>query len=710
MAPPVLAVALAGNPNCGKTSVFNALTGLKQKVANYPGITVERKTGRCQLPDGRAAEIIDLPGTYSLIANSPDEQVATEVLRGLRRDTPTPDVIVVVVDASNLARNLYLVSHLVELGRPLVVALNMMDIAERRGQAIDVAVLERELGVSVCPIVAHKRQGFKRLLEATAQATPAHALRIALPTPLIDAIADFAAQLPADQGASTSPSETARRLLLGDSASDLDRLRHSEPVQARLLAIIHRLETAGCEAMQAEIEARYRWIDSLVARCVSASSPAAGRRTLTERVDGVLVHRVWGLAIFSAIMAALFVSIFWLAQPIMALIQAGVAALGELVTAQLGEGALKALIHDGIVNGVGSVVVFVPQIALLFMFLAILEDSGYLARAAFLMDRLLAKAGLHGKSFIPLLSSFACAIPGIMATRTIDSWRERLTTILVAPFMSCSARLPVYLLLIQTFFGTYHPAVQGAIMLACYALGIIAAASVSWLSRMLVRRDTAASFILEMPTYKIPQAAEVGRQVWSNTATFLSKAGTTIFCLCVLLWAMSYFPRLPVERVEHLRSTALASDPAGDHAVAAAQLEHSVAGRLGHALEPLVAPLGYDWKMAVGLVGAFAAREVFVSTMSIIYAASDADEATSDLQSRMRADRRDDGKPLWSPLVAVSLLVWFVLAMQCLSTVAIVKRETNGWKWPIIQLVGMNAVAWCAAFAVYQIGLRVVGG
>jgi ferrous iron transport protein B len=705
-----LIVALAGNPNCGKTSVFNALTGLKQKVANYPGITVERKTGRCRLPDGRDAEIIDLPGTYSLIANSPDEQVAMEVLRGLRSDTPVPDVVVVVVDASNLARNLYLVSQLLELGRPLVVALNMMDIAERRGQAIDVAQLAAELGVAVCPVVAHKRRGFDGLLKAVVAARPAQVPAIPLPAALHDAIEELSQRLESSSVPAATARSTARRLLLGDGAHDLDRLRHDEPLQARLLGLLHRLETANCEAMQADIESRYRWIDALVARTVSAASPAAGARTLTDRVDAVLVHRFWGLGIFATIMATLFVSIFWLANPVMDGIQSGLAWLGDLVTAHMGEGAVKALVNDGIISGVGSVVVFVPQIALLFLFLSVLEDSGYLARAAFLMDRLLAKTGLHGKSFIPLLSSFACAIPGIMATRTIDAWRERLATILVAPFMSCSARLPVYLLLIQSFFGDYHPAVQGSIMLSCYLLGIAMAALVAWLGKRLRGGDASASFILEMPTYKIPQVAEVTRQVWTNTVTFLTRAGTTIFFLCVLLWALTYFPRLPDERVSALRqqadiSNAAPSATASDHAVAAAQLEYSYAGRLGHLLEPAVAPLGYDWKMAVGLVGAFAAREVFVSTMGIIYAAGD---DTSDLQARMRADRRDDGTPLWTPLVAISLLTWFVLAMQCLSTVVIVRRETNGWTWPLIQLAGMNLIAWLAACAVYQ-GGRAMG-
>jgi ferrous iron transport protein B len=715
-----LIVALAGNPNCGKTSVFNALTGLRQKVANYPGITVERKTGHARLPDGRDAEVIDLPGTYSLIAASPDEDVTTAVLRGLRADTPAPDVIVAVVDASNLPRNLYLLSHLLELSKPLVVALNMMDIVERRGQRLDVAALALELGVPVCPVVAHHRQGIDALLAAIATATvPAPAPAIDLPDALCAGVADLAQYLPGP-----APLLTARRLLLGDGASDLADLHRSEPIQAHLLAIIHRLEAAHCEPVQAEIQARYQWIDRIATRCVTSATPGTTpRRTLTDRADGVLVHRVWGLAIFTGIMATLFTAIFWLAQPIMAGLQSLVGWLGGIATSHLGDGALKALVNDGVVNGVGSVVVFVPQIALLFFFLAILEDSGYLARAAFLMDRLLSGVGLHGKSFIPLLSSFACAIPGIMATRTIDARRERLTTILVAPFMSCSARLPVYALLIDAFFADRHPAVQGAILLGCYLLGIATAALIAWLGSRFARRGIPASFILEMPTYKVPQAAEVARQVWTNTSEFLRRAGTTIFCLCVLLWALTYFPRLSDEQIARVRASVPAAaltvnatpehtaetnqqvDNLRDRAVAAAQLEHSAAGHIGHALEPVVAPLGADWKIGVGLVGAFAAREVFVSTMGILYSAGDTDDAAgmAAMHDRIRSDRRPDGLPVWTPALAIALLVWFVLAMQCLSTVAVVHRETGGWRWPLIQLAGMNILAWLASVVTFQI-------
>jgi ferrous iron transport protein B len=431
------------------------------------------------------------------------------------------------------------------------------------------------------------------------------------------------------------------------------------------------------------------------------------KRHLTDRVDAVLIHKVWGLAIFALIMATLFVTIFWLAAPIMDFIKDGIAALGVLVTRHMSDGPVKDLLKDGIFAGVGAVVVFVPQIAILFFFLAVLEDSGYLARAAFLMDRLLAKVGLHGKSFIPLLSSFACAIPGIMATRTIEDRKSRLATILIAPFMSCSARLPVYTLLIGTFFATAGALVQAGIMLALYALGIVAAAGTAWLFKRSLLRGPTPAFILELPTYKVPQIGQVGRQVFNNTWSFLAKAGTIIFCLSVLIWAGTYYGPTDIRHGlggAESRVAQLAKSGGDEKVVAQARLEDSFAGRFGHLVEPAIRPLGYDWKMGVGLVSAFAAREVFVSTMGIIYSVGDPGEETADLSKVMREDVTPDGKPVWTPLVAVSLLVWFVLAMQCMSTVAVVRRETGGWRWPLFMILYMNSVAYVVALLVFQIG------
>ncbi|MBA2479821.1 MAG: ferrous iron transporter B, partial [Planctomycetes bacterium] len=520
----------------------------------------------------------------------------------------------------------------------------------------------------------------------------------------------------------------AHRLLIDDPSSDI------APLASRLaLAIAQahaRLATDGIDAMQADIEARYHWIDGVIGRVVTVL-PQAPKRTLTERVDAVLLHPVSGLAAFALVMAVVFVSVFSIAAPLMEGIKGVIAWAATLATTHLADGPLKSLIVDGVFAGVGAVVVFIPQIAILFLFLAILEDSGYLARAAFLMDRVLAKVGLHGKSFIPLLSSFACAIPGIMATRTIASRKDRLATIMVAPFMSCSARLPVYFLLIGTFFAPFftpamRPFAQGLIMLGCYILGIVAAAVVAWVfRRTLLRKGPPSTFILEMPSYKVPQPSEIGRQVWTNSSKFLTKAGTVIFALSVLLWALAYYPRLPEERAGRIAldaSSAVVTDAAAtpaiqiaqgeraaDDAVAAAQIAYSFAGRFGHAIEPALEPIGCDWKMGIGLVGAFAAREVFVSTLGIVYGVGDPGDEVETLGSAIAADRRPDGTPVWTPLVAATLLVWFVLAMQCMSTVAVVRRETGGWGWPIFMILYMNTLAYVSCLVFYQVGTRVVG-
>ncbi|HEV2296282.1 MAG TPA: ferrous iron transport protein B [Tepidisphaeraceae bacterium] len=770
-----LTVALAGNPNSGKTTIFNALTGLRQKVANYPGVTVEKKTGRCKLADGSWIDIIDLPGTYSLISRSPDERVAMEVLRGLRPDVPAPDVVVVVVDASNLQRNLYLVSQLIELGRPLVVALNMKDVAERRGIDVSAERLAKELGAPVIPIVGHKHKGIAELKAAISQARVAPMPHWPLPEAMREeltlvggglAILDSKEAPPEQASVSDGPvaprawicspddarqidryQAIAERLLIGDRAPDIADLAQRQPVSSLLKDATNRLRALGIEPMQADVEAHYRWIEGVTHAATAfprstgfqsvssdrkeeqglqthATKPLeyqAPQRHLTEKVDAILIHKFWGLVIFGLVMAALFFTIFFIADPLMGGMEAGVGWLGDFVTPYLPEGPIQDLWTDGIVAGVGAVIVFVPQIALLFLFLAVLEDSGYLARAAFLMDRLLAKVGLHGKSFIPMLSSFACAIPGIMATRTMEDRRDRLATIFVAPFMSCSARLPVYLLLIGTFFASYSAFAQGGIMLALYALGIVAAAGTAWIFKRTLLKGRPQAFILEMPTYKVPQLSQVARVVWASTRAFVVKAGTIIFCLSVILWAMTYYPRLPEWRATEVATGARTAyeistggrlfsyggseteDQLTDEAIASEQLRHSFAGRFGHLIEPVIRPLGYDWKMGVGLVGAFAAREVFVSTMAITYNAGNEDE-TEPLAEAMRSDTYADGSPVWTPLVAVSLLVWFVLAMQCMSTLAIVKRETDSWRWPLFMLVYMNGLAYVVCLGIYQVG------
>ena len=561
--------------------------------------------------------------------------------------------------------------------------------------------LQKELGVPVVPVVGHKRKGIEELKAAVRKAAVAPLPDWPLPDPMreeLTLVGGGLAILHSDTGNSQMPplkayQAIAERLLIGDRASDMAEIAGQEPVASLLDHATTRLQRLGIDPMQADVEAHYHWIEGVAGRAVShvdvpvdpAPITIAGRPLdyatprkphLTQKLDAVLIHKVWGLLIFAAIMAVVFVTVFWVADPMMGAIEKAVGWLGELVTGRMGEGPLRDLVKDGIFAGVGGVVVFVPQIAFLFLFLAIMEDSGYLARAAFLMDKLLGKVGLHGKSFIPLLSSFACAIPGIMATRTIENRKDRLATIFVAPFMSCSARLPVYFLLIGLFFAQYSALVQGGIMFALYALGVVAAFVTAWFFKRTLLKGPTPAFILELPTYKLPQVGQVARQVWTSTKAFLVKAGTIIFCLSVILWAMTYYPRLP-------EAAASRQDPRGarvvradndmplptrreydgwrrestteargegdskiriDAAVASEQLRHSIAGRMGHVLEPLIRPLGYDWKMGVGLVGAFAAREVFVSTMAIVYNAGSEDE-TADLETAMRADTGPTARP-----------------------------------------------------------------
>lgn len=685
--PGKLVAALVGNPNAGKTTIFNALTGLRQKVGNYPGVTVDKRVGELKMPDGSVAELIDLPGTYSLVTVSLDEQVVSDVLHGARAGVTRPQAILAVVDASNLARNLFLVSQLLDLRLPTVIALNMTDVAREHGRPVDEKSLAEAIGCEVIPVVGHRREGVQALTAALQKAGLPRAIEF-------EVAPEMAEEERALAEAIGSSRRDARRLLAEEPGADLAKLREAH--EGKIVAARARLTALGIDPAEQDIEARYRWIDGVVAKAVRETSTRP-QKTVTQKVDAVLMHRVFGLVVFALIMTALFTAVFWLAKPMMDAVKDGVAWLGAHVAAKLPDGPLRALVADGIFAGVGTVLVFVPQIALLFLFLAALEDSGYLARAAFLMDRVLSKVGLNGKSFIPLLSSFACAIPGILATRTIEGRRDRLATILVAPFMSCSARLPVYALLIAACLPHATAWQQALVLFGLYSLGIVAAVLTSLLLKRKLDRQR-SSFILELPTYKRPQASQVLYQVWTNTKAFVTRAGTTICAFSVVLWALLYYPRAPI-------------DPTLDEArQQAVQIENSFAGRAGHALEPAVRPLGYDWKMGVGLVSAFAAREVFVSTLGITYSVGGTtSEDTKDLSKAMSEDRRPDGSKVWTPLTAVSLMLWFVLAMQCLSTMAVVRRETGGWKWPLAQLAFMNGVAYVVCLIVYQVGRRFFG-
>ncbi len=682
-------VAIAGNPNCGKSTIFNALTGLRQKVGNYPGVTVEKKTGRFFGSHGEPMELLDLPGSYSLQVRSPDEAVARDVLLGRQPGTARPDVIICVVDASNLERNLYLVAQMLELHIPVVVALNMVDVAEKNGVVIDLMALREKLGVPVIPMVATKGVGFIELRQAVSRSPlPAPAICAQMPIVLEREVMALAKTLPV--APEVARGEALLLLTLHDRALD-EVTHHDRQIIGATKTAQQRLRTAGLDPISAPVDARYAWIGEV---CAAAHHTGDSHHALSisDKLDGWLTHRVWGWAAFLGLMGFMFFCIFVIAAYPMDWIDAGMGALAEWVGGLLPESDLRSLLTDGVIAGVGGVVIFLPQILILFFFLGILEDTGYLARAAFIMDRLMAKVGLHGKSFIPMLSSLACAIPGIMATRTIENRKDRLVTILVAPLMSCSARLPVYAIMIAVLIPAASALEKAGIMLSMYMVGFLAAFGMAWLFKKTLLRGETPMLLLEMPPYRLPSWRGVFLRMWERGLIFLRRAGTVILALSIVLWALATYPK--------------PKDPATS---AADAIAHSYAGKMGHAIEPLIAPLGYDWKIGIGLIASFAAREVFVGTMSIVYAVeSDAEEDIAPLRDTMTAERHDDGSPVFTPLVCIGLMVFYVLAMQCISTVAIVRRETNSWRWPLFQIGYMTALAWIGAFIVYQ-GGRLLG-
>ena len=682
-------VAIAGNPNCGKSTIFNALTGLRQKVGNYPGVTVEKKTGRFFGSHGEPMELLDLPGSYSLQVRSPDEAVARDVLLGRLPGTPRPDVIVCVVDASNLERNLYLVAQMLELQIPVVVALNMVDLAEENGVIIDLMALREKLGVPVIPTVGTKSVGFIELRQAVS--------RSPLPLPPICAQMPIVFERETMSLAKLLPvaPEVARGealLLLTLHEEALGTLVDHDPaiIEATRSAQ-RRLVAGGIDPLSAPVDARYDWIGQ-VCRAALHQGGGTDALSISDRLDGWLTDRVWGWVAFLGVMSLMFFCIFTVAQVPMEWIREATIWLSQLVVNTLPESDLRGLLTDGVIAGVGGVVIFLPQILILYFFLGILEDTGYIARAAFIMDRLMSRVGLHGKSFIPMLSSFACAIPGIMATRTIENRKDRIVTILVAPLMSCSARLPVYALMIAVLLPVASAFEKAGILLGMYLLGIGAAFVMAWLFKKTLLRGETPMLLLEMPPYRAPAWKTIALRMWERAGLFLRRAGTVILALSILLWALATFPK-----------------PSDSATTPAEALSQSFAGQMGHAIEPLIAPLGYDWKIGIGLIGSFAAREVFVGTMSIVYSVEGQGEArVAALRETMAAERRPDGRPVFTPLVCLGLMVFYVLAMQCISTIAIVRRETNSWRWPLFQLGYMTSLAWVAAWVVYQ-GGRLLG-
>ena len=703
--------ALVGNPNSGKTTLFNALTGLRQKVANYPGVTVEKRVG-VFLAGGYEFELADLPGTYSMIARSPDEAVASEWLAG-RGSEPPPQATICVVDMTNLSRHLYLVSQIIDLGRPVVVALTMCDEARRRGIKVDSAKLSERLGVPVVEVIAAEGVGLDRLRDAVAgliaREWAAPQRRYTLPP----AMEHHLSEIYKPVGDRDVP------LLLCASG------QHTEVCTDKLEAMARQFRTnLGMDEETVRrfvVEARFQWQRDIAREVVERSGEA--RSEWTRRLDNVLLNRYIGFAVLVLALGLIFQSIFsWSSIPMDAIAHVTGEWLPAQVNAVLAPGPLQSLINDGIIAGVGSVIIFLPQILFLFFFLTLLEDSGYMARAAFILDRVMSKVGLSGRSFIPLLSSFACAVPGIMATRTIPNHRDRLATILVAPLMTCSARLVVYALLVAAFVPDLpvwgFVRLQGLTLLGLYLLGLVSAAIMATIFRKTILRGPTPPLLMELPPYRLPRLRTLGLTLLERAKVFLITAGTVIFAASILLWGLSSYPRW--DRIEdsyaQQRAQILTQPASPERAeslhhledkLSADRLKHSFAGYIGRAIAPVIEPLGFDWKIGVGILGSFAAREVFVSTMGVVYGVgSSADD--KNLVEQLQTDRDPEtGQLIWTPVVAITLLVFYAFALQCMSTIAVIRRETNSWRWPVFAFVYMAILAYGAAYLTRMIGLAV---
>lgn len=716
-------VAVIGNPNVGKTTLFNALTGLSHSTGNYPGVTVERKVGAMRL-NGSTVDLVDLPGTYSLAARSPDEMIVVDVLLGQQAGEQPIDAILAVVDATNLERNLYLVSQLRELGKPLVIALNMCDLADKRQFVIDTESLSKELGAPVVRICAHKRIGLDDLRSALQRVTeqgPANGLSGPVyPDELNREVSALESKLHARKGqiGREVPHIEAFRLLVDRNGYIEKRLARADAGIGQIVEE-HRSRAAQNGSIAAiEARGRYDWIRRVVAAGVR--KPATRTATGSDKIDAVLTHKVYGTVVFAVVMAVMFQAIFAWAGPLMDLIDVTIGGIGDWVGGMLPEGMLRSLVVDGVIGGVGSVLVFLPQIVILMFLIALLEACGYMARAAFLMDRLLSRCGLSGQSFIPMLSSFACAIPGIMATRTIGNRRDRITTILVAPLMSCSARLPVYTLMIATFipntkvFGVMN--LQGVVLFAMYCVGATVAIPIAWtLKRTLLKGDT-PPFLLELPSYKWPQWRTVGQKVYEQGREFVVRAGTIIFAVTVVVWALAYFPRSDAiaqrfaeQRAQLERSGLPVAELEAalvelNNAESGEQLRNSYFGRMGIAIEPIVRPLGWDWRIGMAAIASFPAREVVIATLGTIFSlGGDVDEESEPLKDTLRTAQRRDGGALFNVPVALSIMVFFALCCQCGATLAIIRRETQSYAWPAFTFGYMTALAYAGALVVYQV-------
>jgi ferrous iron transport protein B len=702
-------VALAGNPNTGKTTLFNALTGMRAKVGNYPGVTVDRRVGAVELSKHQTVELLDIPGSYSLIAQSADEQIALAAMLGLGGE-PRPDVVVFCVDATNLVRGLYMVLQALEHGVNAVIALTMTD--EAGDAAPDLDRLARRLELPVVPVVVRQRRGLKEL-----RATIAAALEAPRTEPLWrwSPSAELAAELAAIEPLLPGgwPRTRAMALWALQSVSEADEL---EGIDDELRDAVAASSIRG-EAVDDEVVlARYRWVDQNVRPLVERPPD----RSRTDRIDRILLNRASGFLTFLLVMFVVFQSLFAWADPAITAIEALFAWLSDGAQSILPAGLGTDFLVDGVIAGIGSVVVFLPQILLLFLFIGLMEDSGYMARVAYLMDRIMKSMNLHGRAFVPMMSGFACAVPAILATRTMERRRDRILTMMVTPLMTCSARLPVYTLVIAALFPASQVfgvlPVQGLLMVSMYLFSTVVALIAAWVMSKTIRplRAKRLPFVIELPPYRVPRMRDVIHMMWERTSVFLKEAGTVILVCTVILWALLSFPRELDDRGRDY--DALIAAATSDEVVATLESERdgellraSYGGRLGQMIEPAIEPLGFDWKIGVGIIGAFAAREVFISTMGVVYSVgADVDEESATLRERMRDERRADGSPVYDPLVGLSLMVFFALACQCMSTLAVVKRETGGYRWPAFLFVYMTALAWIASFAIYQ-GGRLLG-
>ncbi len=705
-------VVVVGNPNVGKTTLFNCLTGQNARVGNYPGITVERRVGTLRSKDRLSSvELVDVPGAYSLSARSAEEQIAINTVLGLAQEEK-PSLAVVVVDANQLVRNLYLVLQLVELAVPVVLALNMID--EVTDNPPDPHALGELLGVPCVATDARHGLGLEALTEAIFEALqnpPKGRVELRYPEALRRDMDRVAEALPKEWRATVERDRALALWALTSIEPDDELWDVPEELRKRCLDV-H--EAAGDRDIDREVIAtRYRFLDSNVDRLYGRANHNPRKRASAERVDRVLLHPVWGFATFILLMLVLFQALFSWADPAIGLIEKGFEWLAALATATLPAGVLRDLLVDGVIGGVGNVLVFLPQILLLFLFIGILEDSGYMSRVAFLMDRIMRALGLHGRAFVPMISGFACAVPAILATRTMERRRDRLLTMLVIPLMTCSARLPVYTLIIAALFPPttlmgWIP-VQGLLMVAMYVFStIITLVAAGVLGRTVVK-GRRVPLILELPPYRVPSVRGVLRMMWERSTVFLREAGTVILACTVVLWALLSFPKheAPAAPAAPQAAAVVAQQtpaPKPSAKARAEQLENSYAGRIGKTIEPALKPLGFDWKIGVGLIGAFAAREVFVSTMGLVYGVGDGDDAATPLRDRIKHDTKANGKPVYTPLVGLSLMVFFALACQCMSTLAVVRRETRSWRWPAFLFVYMTALAYGGSFLVFQVG------